>query len=231
MRNRPLGNSPLQVSELSFGTWLTVAGGIARDQSIRCIHAALDCGITLFDTANQYGAGEAERVLARPSLAIRATVTTSPPSSSFRRRRTRPRPLRHAIEKQLDRSLQRLGTDYIDLYQCHRYDRETPLEETLEALHRAVVSGKSAPSASANGPLNRSKPRQASRPPTTSRPSHPASRSIQSCGANPKGKCFPPARVTASAISPSLRSRMACSPANTRRASRRPQAPAPPAKK
>ena len=58
-----LGNGPLEVSELSFGTWLTVAGGIAREQAIRCIHAALDHGITLFDTANQYGAGEAERVL------------------------------------------------------------------------------------------------------------------------------------------------------------------------
>ena len=56
-------SGPLEVSELSFGTWLTVAGGIAREQAIRCIHAALDHGITLFDTANQYGAGEAERVL------------------------------------------------------------------------------------------------------------------------------------------------------------------------
>ena len=63
MQFRRLGNGPLQVSELSFGTWLTVAGGIGRQQAIRCIHAALDHGITLFDTANQYGAGEAERVL------------------------------------------------------------------------------------------------------------------------------------------------------------------------
>ena len=63
MRYRQLGNGPLEVSEFSFGTWLTVAGGIAREQAIRCIHAALDHGITLFDTANQYGAGEAERVL------------------------------------------------------------------------------------------------------------------------------------------------------------------------
>ncbi len=65
MRYRRLGNSGLLVSELSFGTWLTVAGGIARDEAIRCVHAALDHGITLFDTANQYGAGEAERVLGR----------------------------------------------------------------------------------------------------------------------------------------------------------------------
>src|SRR5476649_714968 len=63
MQYRRLGNGPLEVSELSFGTWLTVAGGIGREKAIDCIHAALDCGITLFDTANQYGAGEAERVL------------------------------------------------------------------------------------------------------------------------------------------------------------------------
>src|ERR1017187_10722610 len=63
MHNRRLGNGPLEVSELSFGTWLTVAGGIGHEQAIRCVHAALDHGITLFDTANQYGAGEAERVL------------------------------------------------------------------------------------------------------------------------------------------------------------------------
>jgi len=63
VRYRKLGGGPLEVSELSFGTWLTVAGGVAREQAIHCIHAALDHGITLFDTANQYGAGEAERVL------------------------------------------------------------------------------------------------------------------------------------------------------------------------
>src|SRR5579871_3695632 len=63
MLYRSLGQSPLLVSELSFGTWLTVAGGVAPDQAHRCIHAAVDHGITLFDTANQYGAGEAERVL------------------------------------------------------------------------------------------------------------------------------------------------------------------------
>jgi 1-deoxyxylulose-5-phosphate synthase len=63
MRTRRLGSGPLEVSELSFGTWLTVAGGIGREHAIRCIQAAVDHGITLFDTANQYGAGEAERVL------------------------------------------------------------------------------------------------------------------------------------------------------------------------
>lgn len=143
MQFRRLGNSPLEVSELSFGTWLTVAGGISRDQAIRCIHSALDCGITLFDTANQYGAGEAERVLGA-ALAVyprdRYLIATKlffpvgdEPDHGLSAAQ---------IDKQLDRSLERLGTDYIDLYQCHRYDRETPLEETLTALHRAVASGK-----------------------------------------------------------------------------------------
>jgi aryl-alcohol dehydrogenase-like predicted oxidoreductase len=143
MQTRRLGNSPLHVSELSFGTWLTVAGGIAREQGIRCIHAALDCGITLFDTANQYGAGEAERVLGEALAShprdryLIATKLFFPVGDEPDHGLSAAQ-----IEKQLDRSLQRLGTDYIDLYQCHRYDRETPLEETMQALHRTVSSGK-----------------------------------------------------------------------------------------
>jgi len=143
MQTRRLGNSPFEVSELSFGTWLTVAGGVAREQAIRCIHAALDCGITLFDTANQYGAGEAERVLGE-ALASHprdryfiATKLFFPVGDDPDHGLSAAQ-----IEKQLDRSLQRLGTDYVDLYQCHRYDSETPLEETMQALHRAVESGK-----------------------------------------------------------------------------------------
>lgn len=143
MRSRKLGNGPLIVSELSFGTWLTVAGGVAREQAIRCIHAALDHGITLFDTANQYGAGEAERVLGealRPYPRDRYLIATKlyfpvgdEPDHGLSAAQ---------IEKQLDRSLQRLGVDFVDLYQCHRYDKETPLEETMTALDRAVRSGK-----------------------------------------------------------------------------------------
>ncbi len=146
MRYRKLGNGPLEVSELSFGTWLTVAGGVGREQAIRCIHAALDHGITLFDTANQYGAGEAERVLGEALGSIprdRYLIATKlyfpvgdEPSDE------------HAgglsaaqIERQMHRSLKRLGVDCIDLYQCHRYDKETPLEETIEALDRAVRAG------------------------------------------------------------------------------------------
>ena len=140
---RRLGDGPLEVSELGFGTWLTVAGGIGREQAVRCINAAVDCGITLFDTANQYGAGEAERVLGEALRSyprdryLIATKLYFPvgdePDHGL---------CAAQIEKQLDRSLQRLGVDYIDLYQCHRYDKDTPLEETMTALDAAVRAGK-----------------------------------------------------------------------------------------
>ena len=143
MQYRRLGKGPLEVSELSFGTWLTVAGGIGREQAIRCIHAAVDQGITLFDTANQYGAGEAERVLGEALRGFprdRVMIATKlyfpvgdEPDHGLSAAQ---------IEQQLERSLQRLGVDTIDLYQCHRYDKETPLEETLVALDRVVKTGK-----------------------------------------------------------------------------------------
>jgi aryl-alcohol dehydrogenase-like predicted oxidoreductase len=143
MQYRRLGTGPLEVSELSFGTWLTVAGGIAKDQAIRCIHAAFDHGITLFDTANQYGAGSAEQILGdglriypRDRYLI-ATKLYFPVSDEPDHGLSAAQ-----IEKQLDLSLQRLGVDYIDLYQCHRFDKDTPLDETLAALDRAVKSGK-----------------------------------------------------------------------------------------
>jgi 1-deoxyxylulose-5-phosphate synthase len=143
MQYRQLGSGPLQVSALSFGTWLTVAGGIERQQAIRCIHAAVDHGITLFDTANQYGAGEAERVLGEALRAYprdRYMVATKlffpvgdEPDHGLSAAQ---------IEKQLNRSLERLGLETIDLFQCHRFDKETPLEETMIALDRAVHAGK-----------------------------------------------------------------------------------------
>ena len=145
MQYRRLGNGPLEVSVLSFGTWLTVAGGVGREQAARCIHAAVDCGITLFDTANQYGAGEAERVLGEALKSFprdRFLIATKlyfpvgdEPDHGLSAAQ---------IEKQLEHSLTRLGVDVIDLFtlECHRYDKETPLEETMEALDRAVKSGK-----------------------------------------------------------------------------------------
>jgi aryl-alcohol dehydrogenase-like predicted oxidoreductase len=143
MEFRRLGMGPLDVSELSFGTWLTVAGGIEQQQAIRCIHAALDHGITLFDTANQYGAGSAERLLGEALRAyprdryLIATKLYFPVGDDPDHGLSAAQ-----IEKQLDCSLRRLGVDVIDLYQCHRYDKETPLEETLSALDRALKSGK-----------------------------------------------------------------------------------------
>ena len=143
MQYRRLGDGPLQVSELSFGTWLTVAGGIAREQAIRCIHAAVDHGITLFDTANQYGAGEAERVLGEALRAYPRDKYLIATKLYFPVGDEPDHGLSAAqIEKQLDRSLARLGVEYIDLYQCHRYDKDTPLEETMHALTRAVKAGK-----------------------------------------------------------------------------------------
>ena len=143
MKTRRLGNGPLEVTELSFGTWLTVAGGVGRAQAIGCIQAALDHGIRLFDTANQYGAGEAERVLGealKPYARDRYMIATKlyfpvgdEPDHGLSAAQ---------IEKQLDRSLERLGVETIDLYQCHRFDKETPLEETLTALDNAVKAGK-----------------------------------------------------------------------------------------
>jgi aryl-alcohol dehydrogenase-like predicted oxidoreductase len=143
MRKRRLQNGPLEISELSFGTWLTAAGGVGREQAIRCIHAAVEHGITLFDTANEYGAGEAERVLGEALKAFPRDGFMIATKLYFPVGDEPDKGLSAAqIEKQLDRSLERLGVDFIDLYQCHRYDKETPLEETLGALDKAVKSGK-----------------------------------------------------------------------------------------
>jgi aryl-alcohol dehydrogenase-like predicted oxidoreductase len=143
MHSCRLGSGPLEVSRLSFGTWLTVAGGIGREQATRCIHAALDHGITLFDTANQYGAGEAERALGEALRSyprdryLIATKLYFPVGDEPDHGLSAAQ-----IEKQLNRSLERLGVEGIDLYQCHRFDAETPLEETMTALDRAVRTGK-----------------------------------------------------------------------------------------
>ncbi len=143
MRYRRLGNGPLEVSELSYGTWLTVAGGITRDQAVRCIQAALDHEITLFDTANVYGDGEAERLLGEALKGYPRDWYQIATKLYFAAGGDTDRGLSAAqIEKQLHRSLERLGVEYVDLYQCHRYDQQTPLEETITALDRVVRAGK-----------------------------------------------------------------------------------------
>jgi aryl-alcohol dehydrogenase-like predicted oxidoreductase len=142
MEQRRLGDSDLQVSSIALGSWLTYSGGIGRERTEACTRAAFDAGITFFDTANVYGRGAAERawgeILAdypRDSFAI-ATKVYFPMSTSDRGLS------REQIHKQIDGSLQRLQMDHVDLYQCHRYDDATPLEETMQALTEVVEAGK-----------------------------------------------------------------------------------------
>ena len=142
MEHRRLGDSDLEVSAIALGSWLTYSGGVGREQTEACTRAAFDAGIKFFDTANVYGRGAAERAWARSSPATRATRTCSPRRSSSRCP-ARDRGLSRAqVLKQIDASLGRLRTDYVDLYQCHRYDDETPLEETMQALTEVVEAGK-----------------------------------------------------------------------------------------
>lgn len=142
MKYRKLGDSDLEVSEISLGSWLTYGVGVEADKARACLDTAFDQGINFIDTANIYGRGAAESFLgealkSRPRGSyILATKLYFPMTD------TDYGLSRAQVEKQLDASLQRLQTDYVDLYQCHRYDSGTPLEETIEALTRAVESGK-----------------------------------------------------------------------------------------
>ena len=142
MKYRKLGDSDLEVSEISLGSWLTYGVGVEAEKARACLDEAFAQGINFIDTANIYGRGAAESFLGealqrrgRDSYVL-ATKLYFPMSESDRGLS------RAQIEKQLDASLERLRTDYVDLYQCHRYDWDTPLEETMEALTRAVDSGK-----------------------------------------------------------------------------------------
>ena len=142
MKYRKLGSSDLEVSEISLGSWLTYGVGVEADKARACLEEAFNQGINFIDTANIYGRGAAETFLGEALQGhvredyVLATKLFFPMSDSDRGLS------RAQIEKQLDASLKRLRTDYVDLYQCHRYDFDTPLEETMEALTRAVESGK-----------------------------------------------------------------------------------------
>ncbi len=142
MQYRKLGNSDLEVSEIALGSWLTYGVGVEADAARACLDAAFDHGINFIDTANIYGRGAAETFLGealngRPrDNYVLATKLYFPMTDADRGLS------RAQVEKQLDASLKRLQTDVIDLYQCHRYDDQTPLEETMAALTRAVDSGK-----------------------------------------------------------------------------------------
>lgn len=142
MQTRRLGNSELHVSEISLGSWLTYGLGIEADSARRCLDAAFDAGINFIDTANIYGKGAAESFLGE-ALADRARDSYILGTKLFAPMTETDKGLSRAqVHKQLDASLQRLRTDYVDLYQCHRYDFDTPLEETMEALTEVVRAGK-----------------------------------------------------------------------------------------
>ncbi|MGA1838411.1 aldo/keto reductase family protein [Herbiconiux sp. 11R-BC] len=145
MKFRYLGDSGLKISEITYGNWLTHGSQVENDTAVRCVQAALDNGITTFDTADTYANTAAETVLGdalagqrRESLEIFTKVyfPTGPmgPNDTGLSRKH--------IRESIDASLRRLKTDYVDLYQAHRYDVETPLEETMQAFADVVRQGK-----------------------------------------------------------------------------------------
>ena len=144
MQFRHLGRSGLKVSAISYGNWITHGSQVEDDAAVACVHAALDAGITTFDTADVYAGTRAEAVLGRAlaeqrreSLEIFTKVywPTGPgPNDTGLSRK-------HIMES-CHGSLRRLGTDYVDLYQAHRYDHDTPLEETMTAFADLVRQGK-----------------------------------------------------------------------------------------
>jgi aryl-alcohol dehydrogenase-like predicted oxidoreductase len=142
MKYRRLGASDLNVSEISLGSWLTYGVGVERDKATACVNRAFELGINFIDTANAYGRGAAETFLGeiladRPRDSyVMATKVFFPMSATDKGLS------RAQIVKQMDASLKRLRVDYVDLYQCHRYDPETPLEETMQALSDVVRQGK-----------------------------------------------------------------------------------------
>jgi aryl-alcohol dehydrogenase-like predicted oxidoreductase len=141
MRYRRLGSSDIDVSEISLGSWLTYGGGVEREQAEACVAKAFEVGINFIDTANVYARGAAESFLGevlagRPRDSYILGTKLFFPMNGDRGLS------REQVFKQIDLSLLRLKTDYVDLYQCHRYDFDTPLEETMEALSEVVHQGK-----------------------------------------------------------------------------------------
>lgn len=144
MKYRRLGNTGLKVSEISLGSWLTYGGYVDNQSAVNTIHRAYDLGINFFDTANVYMRGEAEKVVGhalkdypRDSFVLATKVFWPMGDGPNDRGLSR----KHIIE-QAHASLKRLDVDYVDIYYCHRYDSETPLEETLRALDDLVRQGK-----------------------------------------------------------------------------------------
>src|ERR1700742_4583995 len=134
MRYRKLGSSDLEVSEISLGSWLTYSGGIEFDQTRACTDAAFDAGINFFDTANVYGRGAAETAWGEV-LGGRPRDSNTPATKVWGQMSNAPddRGLSAAqIAKQIDASLERLQTDYVDLYQAHRFDPDVAIEGRIE---------------------------------------------------------------------------------------------------
>jgi aryl-alcohol dehydrogenase-like predicted oxidoreductase len=142
MKYRKLGNSDLLISEIGFGSWLTFTDPQRKQLAISCVHRALDLGINFLDTANVYGRGAAEMVLGEALAGIKRETYVLATKLFFPMNGTDRGLSRKQVQKQLEASLKRLRVEYLDLYQCHRYDFDTPLEETMEALTGAVKSGK-----------------------------------------------------------------------------------------
>jgi aryl-alcohol dehydrogenase-like predicted oxidoreductase len=141
MRYRKLGSSKLEVSEIALGSWLTYGGGVGAEQAKACVAKAFEVGINFIDTANVYARGGAEEFLGEV-LASRARDSYILATKLYWPMNGDRGLSREQVHKQIDNSLARLRTDYVDLYQCHRYDVETPLEETMDALTAIVRAGK-----------------------------------------------------------------------------------------
>jgi voltage-dependent potassium channel beta subunit len=144
MKYRKLGGTGLKVSEISLGSWLTYGGYVERENAVNAIKTAYDLGINFFDTANVYERGAAEELVGealkaypRESYVLATKVFGQMGDGPNDRGLSR----KHIFE-QANASLKRLGHDYVDIYYCHRYDTETPLEETLRALDDLVRQGK-----------------------------------------------------------------------------------------
>jgi len=142
MRKRRLGSSDLMVSEISLGSWLTYGGGVERERAEACVAKAFEVGIDFIDTANVYARGRAEEFLGevladrpRDSYVLATKLFWPMPDGGSGLSRDQ-------IFTQLEASLRRLRTEYVDLYQCHRFDWNTPLEETMQALTEVVRQGK-----------------------------------------------------------------------------------------
>lgn len=144
MEYRHLGDAGVRLSAVGLGSWLTYGGPVEEETARRCVAAAREMGVVFFDTANVYAAGRAEEVVGRAlaeyprSSYVLATKVYFPMGEGPNDRGLS----RKHVFEQCHASLRRLGVDYVDLYQCHRYDEESPLDETCEAMDDLIRQGK-----------------------------------------------------------------------------------------